>query len=138
MLGLDPGFPLKYIVYFLIVVAVGGGNIKGSLIASLILGICGWQILHSPGWRFCHLCGDDGDADLPSARTFSVDGGNESIHANPLLRRLRCRLPRMPRAGSRLNAFLVAAHRSLLRLSRRPIAAVADRHHGAVRAVPLD
>lgn len=41
MLGLDPGFPTKYIVYFLIVVAVGGsGNIKGSLIASLILGIC--------------------------------------------------------------------------------------------------
>ncbi len=40
MLGLDPGFPVKYIVYFLIVVAVGGsGNIKGSLIASLILGI---------------------------------------------------------------------------------------------------
>lgn len=41
MLGLDPGFPIKYIVYFLIVVAVGGsGNIKGSLYASLILGIC--------------------------------------------------------------------------------------------------
>ena len=41
MLGLDPGFPVKYIVYFLIVVAVGGsGNIQGSLIASLILGIC--------------------------------------------------------------------------------------------------
>jgi branched-chain amino acid transport system permease protein len=41
MLGLDPEFPVKYIVYFLIVVAVGGsGNIKGSLYASLILGIC--------------------------------------------------------------------------------------------------
>ena len=41
MLGLDPGFALKYIVYFLIVVAVGGsGNIKGSLVASLILGVC--------------------------------------------------------------------------------------------------
>jgi len=40
MLGLDPGFPLKYIVYFLIVVAVGGsGNIKGSLVASLMLGL---------------------------------------------------------------------------------------------------
>jgi len=40
MLGLDPEFPVKYIVYFLIVVAVGGsGNIKGSLYASLILGI---------------------------------------------------------------------------------------------------
>jgi branched-chain amino acid transport system permease protein len=41
MLGLDPEFPVKYIVYFLIVVAVGGsGNIKGSLLASLIIGIC--------------------------------------------------------------------------------------------------
>ena len=41
MRGLDPGFPVKYIVYFLIVVAVGGsGNIKGSLLASLMLGVC--------------------------------------------------------------------------------------------------
>ncbi|MBU6259948.1 MAG: branched-chain amino acid ABC transporter permease [Burkholderiales bacterium] len=40
MLGLDPEFPVKYIVYFLIVVAVGGsGNIKGSLLASLLLGV---------------------------------------------------------------------------------------------------
>jgi branched-chain amino acid transport system permease protein len=40
VLGLDPGFPVKYIVYFLIVVAVGGsGSIKGSLLASLILGV---------------------------------------------------------------------------------------------------
>ncbi len=41
MLGMDPEFPVKYIAYFLIVVAVGGiGNIMGSLYASLILGIC--------------------------------------------------------------------------------------------------
>ena len=41
MLGMDPEFPVKYIAYFLIVVAVGGiGNISGSLYASLILGIC--------------------------------------------------------------------------------------------------
>ncbi len=41
MLGLDPEFPLRYIVYFLIVVAVGGaGNITGSLLASLLLGVC--------------------------------------------------------------------------------------------------
>lgn len=40
MLGLDPTFPVKYITYFLIVVAVGGsGNITGSLVASLILGV---------------------------------------------------------------------------------------------------
>jgi branched-chain amino acid transport system permease protein len=40
VLGLDPTFPLKYIVYFLLVVAVGGaGTIKGALVAALILGI---------------------------------------------------------------------------------------------------
>ena len=39
-LGMDPEFPVKYIVYFLIVVAVGGsGNILGSLYASLLIGV---------------------------------------------------------------------------------------------------
>jgi branched-chain amino acid transport system permease protein len=39
-LGMDPEFPVKYIVYFLIVVAVGGsGNIKGSLYAALLIGV---------------------------------------------------------------------------------------------------
>ena len=40
MLGLDPTFPLKYMVYFLLVVAVGGaGTVKGPLFAALILGV---------------------------------------------------------------------------------------------------
>jgi len=40
VLGLDPTFPVKYMVYFLLVVAVGGaGAIKGALAAALILGI---------------------------------------------------------------------------------------------------
>jgi len=40
MLGMDPGFAVKYIVYFLIVVAVGGsGNITGSLVAAVSLGV---------------------------------------------------------------------------------------------------
>ena len=40
VLGLDPTFPLKYMVYFLLVVSVGGaGSIKGTLIAALILGV---------------------------------------------------------------------------------------------------
>jgi branched-chain amino acid transport system permease protein len=40
VLGLDPGFPLKYIVYFLLVVAVGGaGSLKGPLYAALLLGV---------------------------------------------------------------------------------------------------
>ena len=41
ILGLDPTFPLKYMVYFLLVVVIGGaGTIKGGLVAAMILGIC--------------------------------------------------------------------------------------------------
>jgi branched-chain amino acid transport system permease protein len=40
LLGLDPTFPLKFMFYFLIVVAVGGTTtITGPLVASLLLGI---------------------------------------------------------------------------------------------------
>ena len=40
VLGLDPTFPLKYMVYFLLVVAVGGaGTIKGALVAAIVLGV---------------------------------------------------------------------------------------------------
>ncbi len=40
ILGLDPTFPLKYMIYFLIVVAVGGTtSITGPLCASILLGI---------------------------------------------------------------------------------------------------
>jgi branched-chain amino acid transport system permease protein len=40
VLGLDPTFPLKYMVYFLLVVSVGGtGTMKGPLVAALILGV---------------------------------------------------------------------------------------------------
>lgn len=40
VLGLDPTFPFKYMVYFLIVVAVGGtSSITGPLLAALLLGI---------------------------------------------------------------------------------------------------
>lgn len=40
VLGLDPTFPLKYMVYFLLVVAVGGaGSIRGSLLAAIVLGV---------------------------------------------------------------------------------------------------
>jgi branched-chain amino acid transport system permease protein len=40
VLGLDPVFPLKYMIYFLIVVAVGGtSTLTGPLLAALLLGI---------------------------------------------------------------------------------------------------
>jgi branched-chain amino acid transport system permease protein len=40
ILGLDPHFPLKFMIYFLIVVAVGGtSSITGPFLAALLLGI---------------------------------------------------------------------------------------------------
>jgi branched-chain amino acid transport system permease protein len=40
VLGLDPQFPLKFLVYFLLVVVVGGpGSVTGTLLAALLLGV---------------------------------------------------------------------------------------------------
>jgi branched-chain amino acid transport system permease protein len=40
ILGLDPSFPLKFMIYFLIVVTVGGtASIGGAFLAALLLGI---------------------------------------------------------------------------------------------------
>lgn len=40
VLGLDPNFPLKFMIYFLIVVAVGGtSTVSGPFIAALLLGV---------------------------------------------------------------------------------------------------
>jgi branched-chain amino acid transport system permease protein len=40
VLGLDPNFALKYLVYFLLVVVVGGpGSVVGTLLAALLLGV---------------------------------------------------------------------------------------------------
>jgi len=40
ILGLDPTFALKYLVYFLLAVAVGGaGSIKGTAVAAIVLGV---------------------------------------------------------------------------------------------------
>jgi branched-chain amino acid transport system permease protein len=40
ILGLDPTFALKYLVYFLLAVAVGGaGSMKGTAVAAIVLGV---------------------------------------------------------------------------------------------------
>jgi branched-chain amino acid transport system permease protein len=40
VLGLDPNFPLRYLVYLLIVVSVGGmGTVTGTLVAAMALGV---------------------------------------------------------------------------------------------------
>ena len=41
LFGMTPGFAVVYLVFFLLVVAVGGlGSLKGTLVAALVLGIC--------------------------------------------------------------------------------------------------
>ncbi len=40
LLGLDPNFPLKYLIYFMIVVALGGtSSIAGPFLAAMLLGV---------------------------------------------------------------------------------------------------
>jgi branched-chain amino acid transport system permease protein len=40
ILGLDPNYPLRYLVYFLIVVSVGGlGRVTGVFVAALLIGV---------------------------------------------------------------------------------------------------
>lgn len=40
LLTLDPNFPLRYLIYMLIVVSVGGmGNITGTLLAAVLIGV---------------------------------------------------------------------------------------------------
>ena len=62
LLGLDPTFPLKYMIYFLVVVAVGGTTtITGPLLASLLLGVAdvaGKYYVPKAG-RVHHLLRDD-------------------------------------------------------------------------------
>jgi branched-chain amino acid transport system permease protein len=41
LLGLEPNFALEYLVYFLLVVSVGGaGSVPGTALAALVLGLC--------------------------------------------------------------------------------------------------
>lgn len=45
ILGLDPNYPLRYLVYFLIVVAVGGlGRVSGVFFAALLIGVLDFML----------------------------------------------------------------------------------------------
>jgi branched-chain amino acid transport system permease protein len=50
ILGLDPQYPLRYLVYFLIVVAVGGlGRVTGVFFAALLIGVLDFVLkIHFP------------------------------------------------------------------------------------------
>ena len=102
VLGLDPTFPLKYMVYFLLVVAVGGaGTIKGALVAALILGVVrrGGQVLRAADRRLRHLRADGGAADPVPGRACMVAGlSRERVDSR---RRARCRTSAGSRSRSR-------------------------------------
>ena len=58
-LGLDPQYPLKYLVFFLIVVAVGGlGRVTGVFYASVLIGVLDFVLKkYLPAGRHAlHLC----------------------------------------------------------------------------------
>jgi branched-chain amino acid transport system permease protein len=59
LLSLDPNFPLRYLVYVLIVVSVGGlGSILGSLLAAVLIGVAdvvGKYYLPEAGGLFIYL-----------------------------------------------------------------------------------
>ena len=41
LFGMSPNFAVVYLVYFLLVVAVGGlGSFQGTLLAAIVLGVC--------------------------------------------------------------------------------------------------
>ena len=64
MFGLTPSFAVLYLVFFLLVVAVGGlGSFKGTLAAALMLGMCDTAgKIHLCGRRrILHLRGDGAD-----------------------------------------------------------------------------
>ena len=64
LVGLSPSFALIYLVFFLLVVAVGGlGSFKGTLLAALILGIFRYRrkVSLRRRWRVLHLRDRDGD-----------------------------------------------------------------------------
>ena len=78
ILGLDPTFPLKFMIYFLIVVTVGGtSSITGPFLASLLLGIADvagkYYVPHAR--RLRHLHDHDRGADLAAAGPVRARGG---------------------------------------------------------------
>ena len=78
ILGLDPIFPLKFMIYFLIVVTVGGtSSITGPFLASLLLGIAdvaGKYYVPKLG-AFVDLHDHDRGADLAPAGPVRAPGG---------------------------------------------------------------
>ena len=137
VLGLDPTFPLKYMVYFLLVVAIGGaGTIKGGLVAAMILGICdvaGKYYVPQVGSFIIYF--------LMVALMIAVPGGalrptRMSVADRAARRRSAIAAPRLPTDRWRAAeiAFWLAALAAFFVFPEPPRARQPDPDHGAVRA----
>ena len=105
-LGLDPQYPLKYLVMFLIVVAVGGlGRITGVFYAALIIGV---RRLHAEEIRAAGRHGVHLRADHPAAAVAAAGPVRDGRHERDAptsgdnIRGARARpAPSLPAGGSR-------------------------------------
>ena len=71
LLAIGPGYALDNLVYFLIVVAVGGlGSIRGPFVAALLVGIAdtAFKYIAARARRLLHLRADHGDPAVAAAR----------------------------------------------------------------------
>ena len=118
ILGLDPTFPLKYMIYFLIVVTVGGtSSITGPFLASLLLGIgdVAGKYYVPEARRLRHLHHHDRGADLAAAgpvRRARPRDEATRIAVTPAAGRRGRPPPRRPRALAPAGDRVLAARRS--------------------------
>ena len=96
LLAINPGYAMENLVYFLMVVAVGGlGSIRGPFVAALLLGI-GDTRVQIPGAatrRVLHLSADDGAAAVAAERACSAGRERHAAGAGSCRRRRGVRPP---------------------------------------------
>jgi branched-chain amino acid transport system permease protein len=140
VLGLDPTFPLKYMIYFLIVVAVGGtSSITGPAAgrAAARHRRRGGQVLHPEDGRLHRLRADDRDPDVAAAGPVRAPGrqGMSAPSSSSASSTHLCSLLRTAAGarGSRCSGLwpsrLPLVHAAVRAAHQR------DRHRRAVRGV---
>ena len=85
-LGLDPQYALKYLVYFLIVVAVGGlGRVTGVFYAALLIGVLDFALKKyvPQGGTHVHLRADDPAPAVAAAGPVRGQGVVSACRASP-------------------------------------------------------
>ena len=130
LLAIAPGYALDNLVYFLIVVAVGGlGSIRGPFVAALLVGIAdtAFKYHRARVRRLLHLCADHGAPAVAAARPVRarMTGGTRPDARPPALD-----------AFARRHRFRSARGAALARGGRRPISCFRTIWRSARRSSP--